>query len=93
VPALVVRSTRECAGLMFRDFNLGAFHALLTQLLAEGNPAHPVPPENARADTPGCPPTTCERDAPTRNHRCSGRPGVVHRCLPVKTTAGLWPPP
>lgn len=43
VPALVVRSTREGAGLMFRDFNLGAFHTLLTQLLAEGNPATQSP--------------------------------------------------
>ena len=43
VPALVVRSTRECAGLMFRDFNLGAFRTLLTQLLAEGNPATQSP--------------------------------------------------
>jgi hypothetical protein len=39
VPALVVRATREGAGLMFRDINLGAFRALLTQLLAERNTA------------------------------------------------------
>lgn len=53
VPALVVRSHREGAGLMFRDFSLGAFRALLTQLLAERNPAprpSPATLEQTRLD-------------------------------------------
>lgn len=39
VPALVVRTTRSGAGLMFLDPDLMAFRTLLAQLLAEKKPA------------------------------------------------------